>query len=345
MTPEHFSVEAVAHALGDAGVAFVEVIESFRASAAEVARLRVGFLDGRKSLAAVGKSARGAGLAATQREVRFFEKIAPLWAHPAPGFLGAWEDGRGEDARLLLLTEDLGAAGYALPRDGVSHAQLQGVVDTLVLLHARFWQRLQVEILDPAHPIPSVTQSAQAWPAGVIAAHATAVRGAAASFLEAATAALTWAERALLEEVLEAWEGRFLARAAEGRSITLIHGDFHLLGNVFFAAGEPRPRVIDWSELKPGLGPHDLAYCLVSAPTEDRPARDLALLRRYWEGLRAAGVEGYRWDLCQWDYRFSLITNLFQAVLQNSFLWFRKTAALAVELDCHAALRSPPPMS
>jgi hypothetical protein len=40
-------------------------------------------------------------------------------------------------------------------------------------------------------------------------------------------------------------------------------------------------RVIDWSELKPGLGPHDLAYCLHMAPTADRPARDRALLRRY----------------------------------------------------------------
>lgn len=86
---------------------------------------------------------------------------------------------------------------------------------------------------------------------------------------------------------------------------------------MFFAAGEPQPRVIDWSEMKPGLGPHDLAYCLIAAPASDRPARDLALLRHYWEGLRTARVDDYGWELCQWDYRFSVITNLFQSVFQN----------------------------
>ena len=340
-----FSPEAVMHALSGAAVASVEVVETFPASSARVARLRVGFSDGRAPLTAIAKSATGAGLAAARRELRFFAQIAPLWANPAPRLLGSWEQGRGDDTHLLLLTEDLGAAGYEPAQSGVSQAQLQGSADTLVSLHARFWEDLQVEILDPAHPTASVTQAAQAWPADVIAAHAIAVRDEATSFLETASAELTPAERALLVEVLDAWEPRFQARAAGGRSITLIHADFHLLGNLFFAANEPRPRVIDWSELKPGLGPHDLAYCLISAPTEDRPARDLALLRRYWEGLQAAGVEDYGWDLCQWDYRFSVITNLFQSVFQNSPMWFRKTAALIAELDCRTALHRPPPMA
>ena len=84
--------------------------------------------------------------------------------------------------------------------------------------------------------------------------------------------------------------------------------------------------VIDWSELEPGLGPHDLAYCLLSAPHDDRAARDLALLRRYWDGLQAAGVSGYSWALCRWDYRCSL----------------RRTAAV---IDAHGArgiLHAPP---
>ncbi|HWU89989.1 MAG TPA: aminoglycoside phosphotransferase family protein, partial [Kofleriaceae bacterium] len=344
MMSEPFSSEAVMHALRDVAVASVDVIETFRASSAEVARLRVALSDGREPFTAIGKSATGAGLAAARRELRFFQHLAPCWDHPAPGLLGAWEERHGEHARLLLVTEDLGARGYALPRDGVSEAQLDAVTDTLATLHTRFWEDLFVEVLDPAHPAPSVTRAAQAWPAGVIGAHAAAARDEAARFLEAVSAEITVAERALLQDLLEDWEHRFQARAAGGRSITLIHGDFHLLGNIFFAADEPRPRVIDWSELKPGLGPHDLAYCLLSAPATNRPARDLALLRRYWEGLRAAGVEAYGWDLCQWDYRFSLLTNLFQSVFQNSLVWFRKTAALIAELDCRAALRSPPPM-
>jgi hypothetical protein len=54
-------------------------------------------------------------------------------------------------------------------------------------------------------------------------------------------------------------------------------------------------------------------------------------------------VEDYGWERCQWDYRFSLVTNLFQAVLQGSAFWFRKTAGLVLELDGLTALGDPPP--
>ena len=171
--------------------------------------------------------------------------------------------------------------------------------------------------------------------------NARAIRDAAARF--PSSGALAPAERALLDDALAHWEARFVERASGGHALTLIHGDFHLLGNIFFAPHTPAPRVIDWSELKPGLGPHDLAYGLLSAPAVDRPARDLALLRRYHDGLVAAGVTDYGFALCQWDYRFSLITNLFQAVFQNSPHWFRKTAAVVDELDGRAALRDAPP--
>ena len=43
-------------------------------------------------------------------------------------------------------------------------------------------------------------------------------------------------------------------------------------------------------------------------------------------------------------YRFSLVTNLFQSVFQHSLFWFRRTAALVVELDGRSALHAPPPM-
>jgi aminoglycoside phosphotransferase (APT) family kinase protein len=217
-------------------------------------------------------------------------------------------------------------------------------VDTLVGLHARFWDQLPIEGLDLDAPAPAVTQSAQAWPPEVIAVHAAAARRAVASFVDAASAQITPSERALLDELVEAWEGRFLARVAGGRAITLIHADFHVLGNVLFAAGDPRPRVIDWSEAKPGLGPHDLAYCLVGVACRDRPARDRALVRRYWDGLRTAGIEGYGWELCWWDYRFSVCTNLFQAMFQGSVMWFRETAAVVAALGCRAALHGPPPL-
>jgi hypothetical protein len=334
--------DAVMRALGDTAIASVEALETFPASSAEVARLRITPANGSLPFTAIGKRARGTACAALRRELRFFEHLAPLWDNPAPGLLGAWQEGRGEAAQLLLVIEDLDAIGYALARDGVSEVQLHAITDTLVSLHTRFWEDLHVEALDLARPASSVTRAAQAWPVDVIKANGIAARDETARFLEAFSSEITPLERALLEEVLEAWEHCLLARATGGRSITLIHGDFHLLGNIFFSANQPRPRVIDWAELKPGLGPHDLAYCLSSAPTANRPTRDLALLRRYWEGLRSAGVEHYGWDLCQWDYQFSIFMNLLQSVFQSSLTWFRKAATLIAELECRPALRGPP---
>jgi hypothetical protein len=318
------------------------VLEQLESFSAEVVRLRVTFADGRAPLMAIAKRATGAELPAAQRELGVSRHLAPRWDHPAPALLGAAEGGQGQDAWLLLLFEDLSATGHALAATELSPAQLDGIIDVLVGFHARFWNRIPQEVRErPA--LRSVTRAAQAGPASVISEHAAVVRHEAESFL--ATGELAPADRALLEELLQRWEQRFLERIAL-EQITLIHGDFHLLGNLFFSPASPRPRVIDWSELKPGLGPHDVAYCMLSAPVaagEDRVPRDLALLRRYRDGLLAAGVEHYSQELCHWDYRFSLLTNLFQSVLQRSAFWFGKTAAVAREHQALAALHRPPP--
>lgn len=108
---EPFSSEAVARALRGFAIASVEVVERLDASSAEVARLRVTLSGGREPFTVIGKSAAGSGLAAARRELRFFAHVAPLWDSPAPALLGAWEEGHGADARLLLVTEDLAASG------------------------------------------------------------------------------------------------------------------------------------------------------------------------------------------------------------------------------------------
>jgi aminoglycoside phosphotransferase (APT) family kinase protein len=207
----------------------------------------------------------------------------------------------------------------------------------------RFWNDVPLDVLDAAHPEPSATSVAQAWPPEVITRHAAAVRTEATSFF-ATTSELEAAEHSVLDDVLDAWVQQFHARVANGLAITLIHGDFHFLGNVFFTPYDVRPKVIDWSEAKPGLGPHDLAYCLTVVPADDRLARDRLLLRRYWDGLRRAGIDDYSWELCEWDYRFSVFCNLFQSVFQRSMKWYRKSLAAIDALDARAALAKPPPV-
>ncbi len=227
--------------------------------------------------------------------------------------------------RLYSMTKPITAMAAMILIDQ-GKLTLDGALDALVALHARFWDAIPPAYLDPARAGPSVTQSAQAWPPALIARHATAVHAAAAAFRATQLTTLSSDERALLDDSLATWERQLTARVADSRAITLIHADFHFYGNVLFARDDPRPRVIDWSELKPGLGPHDLAYCLVGAPSDDRPTRDLALLCRYSERLVAAGVAGYSSELSRWDHQFSLVTYLLQAVLQQSALWFSRSA-------------------
>ncbi|WP_165546527.1 aminoglycoside phosphotransferase family protein [Kribbella soli] len=306
----------------------VEVVETFAASAADVARLLIRRADG-SGFTVIAKLASGAGRAAARREVQFFEQLAPKWDHPAPQLVGASDTGD----RVLLLTEDLGAAGYCVVGTDVTDRQLHGAIDVLAGFHSRFWNDLT------AAPDlePSVTNSAQAWPPEVITRHAAAVRSEADSFFAEATE-LTPTERAALDEVITGWERQFQNRVACGRALTLIHGDFHFLGNIFFADGDPRPKIIDWSELKPGLGPHDLAYSLSAVPARQPAAQDL--LRYYWEALDRPD---YSWELCRWDFRFSVISNLFQSVFQRSVKWYRASLTAMDTLDSRATLTEPPP--
>jgi len=309
-------------------VSSVGVIETLDASAAEVARLLVKTADG-SDLTVIAKRASGTGARAARREIRFFERLAPQWDHPAPALLGFSDPGG--DGPLLLLTEDLQAAGYRVVGAEVSTDQLHGAIDTIASFHGHFWEHLG----DATDLEPSVTSSAQAWPPDVITRQAATVRSEAARFFAEATE-LTEAERAVLDELVTRWERQFRARVADGRALTLIHGDFHFLGNILFTTGDPRPKVIDWSELKPGLGPHDVAYCLSVLPAADREA----LLKRYWEAL---GVRHYSWDLCTWDFRFSVISNLFQSIFQHSVKWYRTSLAAIDRFDARSALTEPPP--
>lgn len=53
----------------------------------------------------------------------------------------------------------------------------------------------------------------------------------------------------------------------------LLHGDFHLLGNIFIAKESTNVspiKVIDWGQAKRGLGPHDLMFALLAVEVPDR---------------------------------------------------------------------------
>jgi hypothetical protein len=200
-----FTASDVSAALGTP-VRAVEVLETFEASSATVARLLVRRSDA-ADVTVIAKLAGGTDAAAARREVEFFEQLAPRWDHPAPQLLGVHDAG---DA-VLLLTEDLTAAGYRVVGADVTDEQLRGTVDVLASLHAAFWN----DVADVPALESSVTSSAQAWPPEVITHHAAAVRAEADVFF-AETTELEPQERAVLDTVIPAWERHFHARVATG---------------------------------------------------------------------------------------------------------------------------------
>lgn len=281
------------------------------------------------------KIATGDALPGARRELRFYRLIAPrLPDGLAPRLFGAAAGL--EEGRIVLLYEDLLEAGYAPAVTPVLEADLLALTDTLSDLHARFWGAAWPREVDFLAPMESSTRSAQAAPQAVIDDNAATGEAAMTAFLDAHGSGLTQAEGALAAAALRFWRAQMSARGEAG-NLTLIHGDFHLVGNVFLRAASP-PRIIDWSEIKPGLGPHDLAYALISQPAADRLTRDTALLRRYHAGLIAAGITGYGWEQCLWDYRFSLVTNLFQSARQMNPAWMRKTLAAIADVGAEATL-------
>ncbi|HYJ80292.1 MAG TPA: phosphotransferase, partial [Longimicrobiaceae bacterium] len=247
----------------------------------------------------------------------------------APALLGMVHEPA--ERRCVLLLEDL-EARYTLADDPLRRGRLGRAVDELVRLHAHWWQHPRIYAADLSIPQNGFSRLAQALPERQIRGNARQAREAIAAFTHRFAAELGADELRLLHDLPEAWGERFAGRVANGRHLTLCHGDFHLFGNVLFPrepADGARPRFVDWNQHRRGLGAHDLAYCLVCHDVEParRLERDTALLRRYHRGLRRGGVAGYSLEQCEWDFRFSVLANLFLAFFVCRLGWFTKAMA------------------
>lgn len=309
-------------------------------SGAEVARLAVAYEGAPPEAPAtvIAKVCGGEAAEDGARELRFLRRVAPgLDGAPAPKLYAA--AGAMDERRIVLVLEDVEVGGWAKTVFPPSQADLERVTDFLAGFHARFWGGAWPEDYEMAPGMNSVTRAAQAYPLATIERNIRAVEAATAGYLDDHGGELNADEARMLQRLLALWPGMMRERAGETANLTLVHGDFHLMGNVFQPpAGETRLRVIDWSEVKPGRGPHDLAYALVSAASENRAARDRTLLERYVEGLKAQGVTGYGFEAAYADYRFSLLTNLFQSVFQDSVRWLRVTLEAVADHDAEAVL-------
>lgn len=260
------------------------------------------------------------------QEVLAYRQITPaLRLSIAPTLYGLIDDPAAETCVLLI--EDLETCHQPVASP-MADAWLDLLVDTLADFHAQWWEDPVLHTAAFLQPEDTVMRMAQAIPPQGLMANAASARIAVSRFRSEYGSELSEEEAHLLARLDARWAGAFIERTVDQRGLTLLHGDFHLLGNVFIArqpdAVSPI-KVIDWGQVKRGLGPHDLMFALLSVDAVDRRSRDLELLRRYHQRLLARGVNHYGWDQCLWDYRFSLLTNVYQSIFQGSLRWFRRT--------------------
>lgn len=239
-------------------------------------------------------------LRAYEVEVRFYQELAPDLPIRTPAVHCADIDV--DSGRFVLLMEDLAPARQGDQLAGCSVAEAALAIGELVKLHAPRWG-------DPAL-------------AGYDWLHRDNER---ALLLEIAPPLWggfceRYADR-LGPEVHEAGSalfadfGRYLA-GDEG-PWTIVHRDFRLDNLLFGDRGGSVPiAVVDWQACTHASGLIDVAYFIgAGLLTDVRREHERDLVRRYHDGLVAAGVRDYGWEQCWTDHRLGSFAGFLTAVV------------------------------
>lgn len=236
-----------------------------------------------------------------EKEVRFYQELAPTLAVRTPAVLHA--DIEPATARFVLLLEDLAPATAGDQVAGCDAEAAALAVAELVDLHAPRWGDGSLASLDWLHAdspeardmmavmLPSLWDGFRHRYGADVAPH-----------VSQAGDALFGAMRHYLEPT--------------GSPRTVVHGDYRL-DNLLFAP-PPATRlagVVDWQTCAYGPAVRDVAYFLGAglAPAV-RAEVEVDLLRDYHAGLAAAGVSGYGWDACWEEYRLGSFAGVLMAV-------------------------------
>jgi hypothetical protein len=264
----------------------------------------------------------GSGL----REVVFYAELAPMMPSPAvPDCYGASADPHTQTCVLLL--EDI-TINYTKPQLPLTLPQYYQLSDELVRLHTYWWEHPRLAQSDFFKTQSGVLRMPQAIAPDAIRQHGAEAHKSIERFVVQHRDELEADTVAFLYRLAERWADRFIERVVSGEHITLLHGDFHLLGNIFLprALGRAiRPCILDWGQYMRGIGPHDIAYLLSVQSEPGWMEQETTLLRYYHRGLQNGGVTEYSWEQCLWDYRFSIATNTFTSIFQGSMRWLEKS--------------------
>jgi hypothetical protein len=238
-----------------------------------------------------------------EREIQFYQEIAGKSELRTPHcYFGAIDLETGDFALLL---EDLAPARNGDWAAGCSLEEAALAVREIATFHAQWWESPTLAKMDwvphlEAAPAVALNYYTSGW----------------GPFLDRV------AKHRFPDALLET--GEKLAKHLElvltylrKAPLTIVHYDYHP-DNLFFGAVEDSVpfAVVDWQTYMLGRGVHDVARLLGgSLPSEERRASEMDLLAMYHTLLVRGGIEGYPFDQCLYDYRFSMLDCMFRIVI------------------------------
>ncbi len=208
---------------------------------------------------------------------------------------------------------------HAPPASTPSQEQLEEIVDGLLQFHTQWWEHPRISRSDFLGRAGGPLRMVHATKEATFLTYCQHIANRFEVFADDLGDELPGEWRQFCERAIAAWPALFLNRIAAGKALTFIHGDFGLW-NIYLPHNPETHRLcfLDWETYKRSIGVYDLAYMLITAgyagDPDMRDRVEAQLLRRYHDGLLARGVTDYHWDDCIYDYRLSVIANLFPPI-------------------------------
>jgi thiamine kinase-like enzyme len=279
-----------------------------------------------------------------KRESQYYNVVVKSMNDPpsATCYDAAFSPDTGKSHVLLVdLSETHFQTDWPLPP---SKPYCEAVLDSFAKFHAAWWDHPQlgnsVGKLPTNDSIDEYVQSMEKKFAGFV------------DFLDDRLSA---ERRRLYERVLSTapgvWKERIRERNPNEKHLTLIHGDAHFWNCLYpRRLGQGKVYIIDWQGWRIDTATDDLAYMIaLHWYPERRRAMEYDLLRYYYSKLLMYGVENYDWDAFWYDYKLSVIGNLFIPVWQwSAKLWpaiwwphFERAILAFEDLECAEFLESP----
>ncbi len=268
-------------------------------------------------------------------EINFYRQLAPmLGTPPTVRCLAAFEESDGYSETLVL--EDLRATHdhppWPIPP---SRKQCELALDALIRLHAQWWESSKLgRTIGQPHTPESLRTMVQRIGTQI------------PDFFDSLGGSLPKDARPIYESAFDSLLRPWM-RLTDSRALTIIHGDAHTWNFLYPRAGQGPAFLIDWQLWHVDVGARDLAFLMALHwyPSLRRELEE-PLLRYYYEGLRAHGIDNYSFDDLRLDYRRCVVRNLTIPILfwsrgmEPEGWWHRLECALAAyrDLKCEELL-------